>query len=63
MFRFVSDVIIFTGKSADVNGVCVRTFWPLTYDDGENVRFKSCELGTAYYICNVEGKALKFKQL
>jgi len=28
--------------------------WPLTYDDGINLRSKECQSGMAHYICRIE---------
>ena len=31
--------------------VCEQMTWPLTYDDGINLRAKDCETGKSHYIC------------
>ena len=30
--------------------------WPLTYDDGVNLRAKRCSSGMARYICRISGE-------
>ena len=36
--------------------VCEQMTWPLTYDDGINLRAKDCS-EEAYYVCRVYGNA------
>ena len=33
--------------------VCQEMTWPLTYDDGVNLRGKNCASGKAYYLCKM----------
>ena len=33
--------------------VCEQMTWPLTYDDGINLRAKECGTGKSHYICQV----------
>jgi len=33
---------------------CQQMTWPLTYDDGINLRPKECGSGIAHYICRIE---------
>ena len=35
--------------------VCQQMTWPLTYDDGINLRAKDCGTGKSHYICQVKG--------
>jgi len=37
---------------------CQQMTWPLTYDDGINLRPKECGSGTARYMCKVKGKMI-----
>ena len=42
--------------------VCEQMTWPLTYDDGTNLRAKECGTGKSQYIC--EGmKRLQCRQI
>ena len=34
--------------------VCEQMTWPLTYDDGINLRAKDCS-AEAHYVCRVDG--------
>ena len=36
--------------------VCQEMTWPLTYDDGINLRSKKCESGMAHYFCEIKCK-------
>ena len=36
--------------------VCQEMTWPLTYDDGINLRPKACESGMSHYVCEIKCK-------
>ena len=35
------------------SSVCQQMTWPLTYNDGINLRPKQCETGMSHYVCQV----------
>ena len=39
---------------------CQQMTWPLTYDDGVNLRAKHCNSGLARYFCRVNGEFVIF---
>ena len=38
--------------------VCQQMTWPLTYDDGINLRAKDCETGKSHFVCGVNTTGL-----
>ena len=36
--------------------VCQQMTWPLSYEDGINLRPKRCDQGESYYVCDIKCK-------
>ena len=49
--------------STETKSNCSAETWPLTYDDGTNLRSKSCENGYSYYICKFQGRRETHKKI
>ena len=44
-----------TNYPASNASVCEQMTWPLTYDDGINLRAKECKSGLSHHVCRFEG--------
>ena len=48
----INNAIFSTSKES----VCQEMTWPLTYDDGINLRPKNCESGISHYVYEIKCK-------